>query len=303
VGTCNHFTVRGDYPYYYSSHASPSYRYRRLAEVLDKPGKKTVDDHWALQRDAMNLMAREIAPVMAQALLRNPATAEMGKILQGWDFRDRADLAAPLVFHSLYERFAFEVFRDELGEETARAMLGDWYFWQERLGRMVREGESPWFDDQGTPVKEGRDELFVRAALAVLAEAKTNGVPNPAKWQWGDRHRITFVSPLRREGIGRGFFGGGAHPMDGSQETLYRASYDFNRPYDVALSASLRMVADLGDNDKILAVLPGGVSGRQFTGHYRDQVEPFMNGEKRYWWFSDREIARHAKTVQTLAPR
>jgi penicillin amidase len=91
--------------------------------------------------------------------------------------------------------------------------------------------------------------------------------------------------------------------MDGSQETLYRASYDFNRPYDVALSASLRMVADLGDNDKILAVLPGGVSGRQFTGHYRDQVEPFMNGEKRYWWFSDREIARHAKTVQTLAPR
>jgi penicillin amidase len=303
VGTCNHFTVRGDYPYYYSSHASPSYRYRRLAEVLDKPGKKTVDDHWALQRDAMNLMAREIAPVMVQALLRNPETVEMGKILQGWDFRDRADLAAPLVFHSLYERFAFEVFRDELGEETARAMLGDWYFWQERLGQMVREGESPWFDDQGTPAKEGRDELFVRAALAVLAEAKTNGVPNPAKWQWGDRHRITFVSPLRREGIGRGFFGGGAHPMDGSQETLYRASYDFNRPYDVALSASLRMVADLGDNDKILAVLPGGVSGRQFTGHYRDQVEPFMNGEKRYWWFSDREIARHAKTVQTLAPR
>jgi penicillin amidase len=91
--------------------------------------------------------------------------------------------------------------------------------------------------------------------------------------------------------------------MDGSQETLYRAAYDFNRPYDVIMSASLRMVADLGDSDKILAVLPGGVSGRQFTDHYRDQIEPFMNGEKRYWWFSDREIASHAKTEQTLAPR
>jgi penicillin G amidase len=71
----------------------------------------------------------------------------------------------------------------------------------------------------------------------------------------------------------------------------------------VTLSASLRMVADLGDNDKILAVLPGGVSGRQFTGHYRDQVKPFVNGEKRYWWFSDREIANHAKMEQTLVPR
>jgi penicillin amidase len=91
--------------------------------------------------------------------------------------------------------------------------------------------------------------------------------------------------------------------MDGSQETLYRASYDPNRPGPVTMSASLRMVADLGDRDKVLAVLPGGVSGRQITRHFRDQVEPFMNGEKRYWWFSDREIANHAKTEQTLAPR
>jgi len=139
--------------------------------------------------------------------------------------------------------------------------------------------------------------------MAGSSESKAGGSEAPAKWTWGERHRITFVSPLRREGAGSAFLGGGAHPMDGSQETLYRASYDFNRPYDVTLSASLRMVADLGDNYKILAVLPGGVSGRQFTGHYRDQVEPFMNGEKRYWWFSDREITNHAKTEQKLVPR
>jgi len=303
VGTSNHFTVRGDYPYYYSSRSSPSYRYRRMAEVLDRPGKKTVDDHWALQLDELNVLAREIAPVLAQALLGRPETAELGKILQGWDFRDRADQAAPLVFHSVYERFAFDVFRDELGDELSRVVFGDWYFWQERLGQMIRQGESPWFDDQRTPAKEGRDDLIRRAALAVLAEAKANGAADPAKWKWGERHRITFVSPLRREGPGREFLGAGTHPMAGSQETLYRASYDFNRPYDVTISASLRMVVDLGDNDKILAVLPGGVSGRQFTGHYRDQVAPFMNGEKRYWWFSDREIASHAKTEQRLAPR
>ena len=303
VGTSNHYTVRSDYPYYYSSHASPSYRYRRLAEILDRPGKKTVDDHWTLQRDDLNVLAREIAPVMAQALLRRPETAEVGKILQGWDCRDRADQAAPLIFHSVYERFAFDVFRDELGDELARVMFGDWYFWQERLGRMIREGESPWFDDQRTPIKEGRDELFQRAALAVIAEAKANGAADPATWRWGDRHRITFVSPLRREGVGREFFGGGAHPMGGSQETLYRASYDFNRPYDVTISASLRMVVNLGDSDKILAVLPGGVSGRQFAAHYWDQVTPFMNGEKRYWWFSDKEIGGHAKSEQRLAPR
>ena len=45
------------------------------------------------------------------------------------------------------------------------------------------------------------------------------------------------------------------------------------------------------------------ISGRQFTGQYRDQIEPFMTGEKRYWWFSDRQIADHKKTEQILVPR
>ncbi len=303
LGTCNHYTVPSDYPYYYTSHVSPSYRYRRLAEVMDRPGKKSVDDHWALQRDELNVMAREIAPIMAQALLSHPDTAELGRLLERWDFRDRADQAAPLVFHRVYERFALDVFRDELGDELARAMIGSWYFWEERLQRMVREGASPWFGEPGASGKGGRDGIFRRAAREVLAEMKAAGEGNPAKWRWGDHHRITFVSPLRREGVGSAFLGSGPHPMDGSQETLYRASYDPNRPDAVTLSASLRMVADLGDGDKILAVLSGGVSGRQFTRHYRDQVEPFMNGEKRYWWFSDREIAKHAETEQTLAPR
>ncbi len=303
VGTCNHYTVPGDYPYYYSSHASPSYRYRRLAEVMDRPGKKSVDDHWALQRDDLNIMAREIAPIMAQALLGHPDTAELGGLLKQWDFRDRADQAAPLVFHRVYERFAFDVFKDGLGEELARAMIGSWYFWEERLQWMVREGVSPWFGEKGAPGKGGRDELFRRAAREWIAEMKAAGEENPAKWRWGDHHRITFVSPLRREGVGSKFLGSGPHPMDGSQETLYRGSYDPGRPDNVIWSASLRMVADLGDSDKVLAVLSGGVSGRQFTDHHRDQVEPFMNGGKRYWWFSDREIANHATTEQTLAPR
>ena len=51
VGTCNHMTVDRDFPYYYTSYASPSYRYRRLIELMDTPDKKSADDHWRFQRD------------------------------------------------------------------------------------------------------------------------------------------------------------------------------------------------------------------------------------------------------------
>ena len=34
LGTCNHLTVGRDYPYLYTTYASPTYRYRRLIELM-----------------------------------------------------------------------------------------------------------------------------------------------------------------------------------------------------------------------------------------------------------------------------
>ena len=77
LGTCNHKMVSSDYPYYYSSHFSPSYRYRRLSELLNSPGPKSVDDHWPYQRDEKNLLAEKIAPVMASAFMAHEDTEEI----------------------------------------------------------------------------------------------------------------------------------------------------------------------------------------------------------------------------------
>ena len=66
-------------------------------ELLNSPEQKSGDDHWQYQRDEKNLLAEKIAPIMAKALLAHKDTEEMGKILSGWDFMDRPDLAAPTI--------------------------------------------------------------------------------------------------------------------------------------------------------------------------------------------------------------
>ena len=304
VGTCNHNTVPCDYPFYYTSHASPSYRYRRLSELLDTPGKKSVEDHWRFQRDTVNLMAKQINPIMAKVLMNHEDTKKMGQILSRWNYVDDPNQAAPAIFQTVYRHFFFAVYQDELGEPLTKLLADNVYFWQESLQKMVLAGESPWFDDISTPnVKETRDDLFYRAGVKANSELAPQYGSDPEGWTWGRMHRITFVSPIRTEGFGRDLLGGGSHAMGGSQETLYRASYDFNKPYDVNVLASLRMVVDLGDPDKIMAILPGGASGRVFNPHYKDQVEPFMNGEILYWWFSDKAIREHAKTKLRLIPK
>jgi penicillin amidase len=182
-------------------------------------------------------------------------------------------------------------------------MINKRYFWHERLLDMVLKGTSVWFDDVSTPDKiETRDDLFYQAALQARKELEEKLGSDPETWRWGKIHQLTLVSPIRRSGFGAGLLGAGSHPMGGSGETLYCAVYDYNQPYDVILSASLRMVADLGDEDKVLAVLPGGTSARLFDPRRDDQVEAFMNGDICYWWFSDREIREHCRTKLVLNP-
>lgn len=302
LGTCNHNTIPRDYPYYYSSHLSPSYRYERLTQILDTPGKKSAADHWQYQRDTVNLMAKRIAPLMAKTLLTREETKAMGEILSRWDYRDDPDKAGPTVFQAVYRQFALLVFQDELGDDLAKTMLDNWYFWEERLQAMVLEGNSPWFDNVKTDkVKETRDELFYQAGLKAAQDFGSTLGKDPNQWLWGKVHQMEFVSPIRRKGFGKGLVGAGSHPAPGSGETLYRGIYNFNEPFGVTTAASLRMVADLSDEDKILAVLPGGVCGRLFHPHTKDQVEAFMNGDKVYWWFSDKAIKEHSKAVLTLA--
>ena len=248
-------------------------------------------------------MAQTIAPIMARALEGHQETTEMARILSEWNFHDDADQAAPAIFQSTYRLFALMTLQDELGEDLSGALLDNWYFWQEKLLEMVQENDSPWFDDISTEhKKETRDDLFLRAGREAALQLKAEMGASTDKWAWGKIHAIEHVSPIRREGFGKGLLGSGRIPVSGSSETLLRNYYDFNKPFDVTVSDSMRMVADLGDPDKVLAVLPGGVSGRLFHPHTKDQIKPFISGEKVYWWFSDEAIQAHARTTLWLNP-
>jgi len=303
LGTCNHKTIGADYPHYYSTYFAPSYRYRRLKALMGAKPQIGVEDHWQFQRDTHNPMAEAMVPVMVPVLQAHADTRAMGALLAQWNCRDDTDQVGPTIFHAVYDRWAFHVYQDELGEKLTRSMLASWYFWQERFQRMVQEGQSPWFDDMATAgVHETMNDSLYRAACDAQDDLVARYGPDMARWQWGRVHTLELVSPIRRSGFGKGLLGGGAHAVGGSGETLRRGHHDFNKPFDVSFSASLRMVADLNDPDKVLAVLPGGVSGRVFHPHANDQIEAFISGEKQYWWFSDDAIGLHARSEMMLRP-
>ena len=39
-----------------------------------------------------------------------------------------------------------------------------------------------------------------------------------------------------------------------------------------------------------------------YDPHMKDQVEPYMQGDKVYWWFSDKAIEDHRTSALELKP-
>lgn len=302
AGTANHRTLPADYPYAYSTYFAASWRYRRMLELFSGDGRISADDHWRILWDSKNTMAAQLAPVMAEALAADDDTRALADMLRDWDAVDDPDAVAPTIFQATYRAFARLTFEDDLGEDVAALMLDSFYYWHERLARLCRDGDNPWFDDISTDERESRDDIFRRAALIARDELTERLGPDMNEWRWGRLHTVTFSSPIIPGELMASLFGGGTNAHGGSGETLNRGSYRYASPYDSTFIASLRFVADLSDPEKIMALVSGGTSGRQFDRHLQDQLPAWHSGEPSYWWFSDAAIAKHAVSEQLLVP-
>ncbi len=303
VGTANHDNRPDGYAFDYSSYFASSYRIRRMIEVLDQARGMRTADQSALMMDAQNLQAPRLKPALVAALQADAAHADLARILEAWDGRDNDDLAAPLIYHSLYERLVYETYADEMGDKLARSWLGQWYAWQERFDELLKTPDAAWFDDIRTPQTETLPDLIRRVAAAVRPGLQARHGADPAQWKWGNEHRIAFVSPLRRSGAGRDFLGYAEAPMSGSGATLLRALNPFLGGFEVNFFASMRLVADMGDDQKIEAVVSGGVVDRQFHPHQKDQLPAWSEGRLLNWWFAPAQVEAHSRSVQRLLPR
>lgn len=303
VGSANHDTRPEGFPWYYTNYVSPNYRYTRIGQVLSAAKNMTVEDHWKLMHDSRNLQSDVLRPALIAALENDPAQKDLAAILKNWDGTDRADQAAPLVYQALYRQVVIGTFSDELGDDVAKDMLSTWYFWQQRFDAMIATPDSIWFDDVRTPEKrETLADVIRAAAPRARAEIEAIQGKDPSNWRWGKSHTVRFVSPLRRNGAGQELFGGFTVERSGSGETLNRGVYDFQKPYEANFFASMQVIMDFGDNDKIEAALAGGVSERHFQPHQNDMAQLWAQNQRRPWWFAPAQVEAHAKNRLTLVP-
>jgi penicillin amidase len=226
----------------------------------------------------------------------------LAQALRAWDHRDTTDSSGALVFQQLLRHFAIATFEDDMSEELLSDYLGELYYSQERLVSFLGDNDNPWFDNLSTAHRETRDDLWREAARRTLDAMVPRYGDDVSQWQWGDFHTITFYHPVLPGATAAKWLGGGIHPYWGSAETLNRGLASFDEPESAKAIASLRMVIDLSDDEKIEAHFPGGNSERLFSPWMQSQLPAWLSGDKLYWWFSDEAIRDNAEHTLTLQP-
>ena len=285
TGTANSMNLPPDYPiarYPLGFEWSAPWRYRRLMEVLAEDERHSVADSLALQRDYHSVLAREL---LAQLPAGDPHPAV--RLLADWD--------------------------RNLGPESAAAAL--YAVWLHRhLAPALAALVAPDAPERVAP-------LETTGMLALLAEPRSDGIvrrtlgaawqetaallgPDPARWQWGQLHRMAFRHPLLGHAAGdlRDKMALPEWPRGGSSYTTNNTGFS-PRDFHVRSGASFRMVLDVGNWDAARMTNAPGQSGDPRSPHYGDLLEGWASDGSFPLLYSRDAVLENAVRRIVLVPR
>lgn len=303
IVTANQPVVSSAYPYLIGTDHAYGYRASRISELLAGRSGLTVEDMTRMQLDTKDGSAEFIVPV----LLGHDAPEPFLEVLEEWSGDDRpyrmdADSAGAAAYAALWRNLLALTFDDELGEDHS-AGGNSRYF--EAVRRLMSEPGDRWWDDVRTDTTETRDDILAMAASAAYEELRE--VLGDGGWRWGDLHTAFFVhETLGQSGIGpiEALFNRSApSEVSGGSAIVNATGWHAPSGYGVLALPSMRMVVDLGDLTRSVAIHTTGQSGHPFSSHYSDMIEPWAIGETNplLWTISQVEAEESARL--TLVPR
>ena len=294
IGTANHDTRPDNYPYYYSNHFSPYYRYQRITELLSENKKFVAEDLWQMIFDVKNKQAETLAPLFVLALEKEESTKEIAIILKKWNYKDDINEVGASIYNVLYNELLYLILNDELPDDIEDMYWENVYYWNQKVDGFITS-ESNFIDNVNTPETETLKDLIIEAGIIAKKLLTERLGKNQEDWTWGKIHTVKFASPVRKEGFGSEWLGAELLPKAGSNQTLNRGGFVKNkeRTFDTSWFSSFRMVADMNDDEKIMGILSGGSAARIFHPYHKSQLEKWKTGEWIPYWISKEKVLEH----------
>ena len=272
-------------------------RAQRIAEVLSKTPKATMEDMQRLQNDVVSPMARRLVALLKPLSSRDETTRAALALLTAWNGEENAASPAAALYEVWWSRHLGRMFLDAiLAPEAARAVGAP------HASVLLQTLEQPAarFGVDGTAK---RNALLLASLAAAWAEMERLQGRDARRWQWGKMHLSYFVHPMAPivDNASRALLNVGPLPRGGGAYTVNVSGY---RPENFLHShgPSFRMVLDVGNWDNSRAINTPGQSGNPASPHYRDLAASWADGKYFPLLYSPAAVARAAKETIELVP-
>lgn len=259
-------------PYYFGWQFAPSFRARRIEELLSSSEHLTVRDMVRFQFDNVDLLFRDLIPLLLESFEEWPdePNARLAlRFLQGWNGRVEPHRVEPTIAWEWLEHFNNAVWADEWDRAgLSRQSRGEFSSggWQPPLDVLVElslsDPESEWFDNVETVEREDRATVMRQSFLKAVDELTADLGPGMNSWTWGSRNRMVIPDllkdPKRAQSV---------EAVPGNRNTVIPGGAGGA----VTEGSVYRMVVPLGDVQRARGASPGVQSGVP-AGENADQI-------------------------------
>ncbi|MBN1947980.1 MAG: penicillin acylase family protein [Bradymonadales bacterium] len=303
----NNLVVPPDrYPYPFHVDTGPSYRFDRIAELLDSADAHTTGSMAAIQLDIKLPQAQRLVPFLVADLQAASDLTALEftalQLLEQWDYHARMESAAPSIFYETYREAFMEALRDEVDEAGLAFLLSERYA-TNAVDLWFDRPDHPVWDHRGTPQVESRSDVVREAFRHAVASLRERFGPDAASWRWGRLHDLRLDHPFGGRESLAGLVNLPAAELPGGPDSVWKSHFDLGvseHPFRVIAGPVVRMVFDLADIHHGIWVLDTGSSGWPSDPHYGDQHERWLDGEYFPMVSDWAELQRTAVGVLTL---
>jgi penicillin amidase len=299
VATANNDVRPRNYPLPLSGDFANPSRVERIRETLAGSRDWTAQKLAELQLDLVSRHALAVVAALPNDFEGEARAA--AELLRAWD--GRMEKGGPAALFGVFEReLGSRVFDDEF--RRARVGGPGGMRRADALERLLRgELSTTWCDDVETQEVETLRNVLAISLERALAEVRTRFGAAPSDWDWTACNQWTPRHPLASAPVIGSLFERGPFSVPGSAQTVrvFTGGWDGDH-VAVGHGASMRWIADLGDGDRSLAILPGGQSGHPFDPHFDDQLADYVAGRLHPVRWSEAAIAEHVSSRLALRP-
>jgi len=311
IATANNAVVGPDYPYLITTQWDMGYRANRIVSMLQAKPKLSIADVQQIQGDDLNQGAAEVLPYLEALSFEDAKLISALGQLKSWDGQMTIDSQPAAIYMGFFNRLLSDTFDNKVPQ--AYWQSGNDASWVV-LRNLLKQPDSPWWDNPKTPQVEKRDDILRQALSEGYADLQQRLGSDASKWTWGGLHTATFDNlSLGKSGVSliEGIFNRGPYPVAGGASIVNATSSDLSLddpggdggdPYAVVSLPSMRMIVDLSNLDNSLQVFTTGESGHAYAPHYVDMADHWRLIQYYPMLWSRASVDAQTEASLTLTP-